>query len=163
MRIIAHLISVALLVPGIIVATAFVALGHMTGQPDFGHFVTAVLDVLLVFFPLGLLIIVLWLVLAVLGISQRWQRAAAICVGSIAAGTSLVILWPVGDSTAPLGIVMPAVGSLVIAIWLASTEPPAPASIPVAAPQPPADPAPSPSTSLPPPEGPRPAQPADPR
>jgi hypothetical protein len=128
MRVIAHLLSVLLLVPGIVVASIVVAIGHVAGQPDFTRLVNAVLDLLLAFLPFTLLVIVVWFAIAVLGFSRRWQRAAAIAVAAIAVATSAVIVWP--DSAGALadrwGLLVPAAGALVIGIWLASTEWPAP-------------------------------------
>jgi len=128
MRIVAHLVSVLLLVPGIIVASIVVAIGHVTAQPDFTHLVNAVLDLLLAFFPFALLVVIAWFALAVLGFSRRWQRAAAISVAAIAATTSAVVLWPDGASALAdrWGLLLPSAGSLVIGIWLASTEWPDP-------------------------------------
>jgi len=124
MRVVAHLLSVLLLVPGIVVASIIVAIGHVTAQPDFGRLVNAVLDLLLGFFPFALLVVVVWFVIAVLGFSRRWHRAAAISVAAIAAATSAVILWPDGASALAdrWGLLVPAAGALVIGTWLASTE-----------------------------------------
>jgi hypothetical protein len=128
MRVVAHLISVLLLVPGIVVASIVVAIGHVTAQPDFARLVNAVLDLMLGFLPFALLVVVVWFALAVLGFSRRWQRPAAISVAAIAAATSAVILWPDGASALAerWGLLVPAAGALVIGIWLASTEWPEP-------------------------------------
>jgi hypothetical protein len=128
MRVVAHLISVLLLVPGIVVASIVVAIGHVTAQPDFARLVNAVLDLMLGFLPFALLVVVVWFALAVLGFSRRWQRAAAISVAAIAAATSAVILGSDGASalTERWGLLVPAAGALVISIWLASTEWPEP-------------------------------------
>ena len=128
MRVVAHLVSVMLLVPGIIIAAVILAIGHVTGQADFGRFVNALLDVLLAFFPLAFLAVVVWFVIAVLGFSRRWYRAAAICVAAVAAGTSLVIAWPASaaDALDHWGVLVPGGIALIIGIWLASTEWPQP-------------------------------------
>ena len=128
MRVVAHLISVLLLVPGIVVASIVVAIGHVTAQPDFARLVNAVLDLMLGFLPFALLVVAVWFALAVLGFSRRWQRAAAISVAAIAAATSAVILGSDGASalTERWGLLVPAAGALVIGIWLASTEWPEP-------------------------------------
>jgi hypothetical protein len=124
MRVVAHLLSVLLLVPGIIVASVVIAIGHVTAQHDFARLVNAVLDLLLAFFPYALLVVVVWFALAVLGFSRRWQRAAAISVAAIAMATSAVILWPDGASALAdrWGLLVPSAGALAIGIWLASTE-----------------------------------------
>jgi hypothetical protein len=128
MRVIAHLLSVVLLLPGIVAASVVVAIGHVTAQPDFARLLNAMLNLLLGFFPFAFLVVVVWFALAVLGFSRRWQRAAAISVAAIAAGTSAVILWPDGASALAdrWGLLVPAAIALVIGVWLASTEWPEP-------------------------------------
>ena len=124
MRIIAHLISVVLLVPGIVIAAVLVALGHLTNQPGFLALLTAILDVLLAFLPLAFLTFMVWIGIALMGFSTRFRRAGAIAVGGIAAVTSALMIWlgaPVDDA-GDIGIFVPNAGALIIAVWLASTE-----------------------------------------
>lgn len=124
MRMIAHLVSVLLLLPGIVVAAALLALGHLTGQPNFLRLVEALFDLLLAFFPLAFLVAVAWFALAALGFSQRWHRAASIIVAVVAIATTGTIVWVanVPPVWSEAGIFVPAAGAIVIAVWLASTD-----------------------------------------
>ena len=125
MRYVAHLLSVLLLVPGIVVASALLALGHVAGQPTFARLVDALLDVLLASLPYALLVTVAWFALAVLGLSRRWHRVASTLVAAVAIGTSGVIFWIANapEAWTAAGIHVPAALALVIAVWLASTDP----------------------------------------
>jgi hypothetical protein len=124
MRYVAHLVSVVLLVPGIVVAAALLAFGHVAIQPSFPRMVDALLDVLLTFLPALLLVVVAWFALAALGLSRRWHRTAAALVALVAITTSASILWlaNVPEAWTEAGIFIPAAIALVIAVCLASTD-----------------------------------------
>jgi hypothetical protein len=124
MRIVAHLFSVLLLVPGLIVAAALLALGHLRSQPDWYAWFNAVFDILLAFFPLAFLGFIAWLGLALMGFSTRLRRAGAICVGLVAAATTAMTIWLSApfDYASHGGVFVPAAFALVIAIWLAATD-----------------------------------------
>jgi len=124
MRALAHLLSVALLLPGLVFATAFLALDHVTAQPGFLAFLAALLDVALIILPWALLSCVLLLVLALFGLSDRHRWAAALCVAGIVAGSTSILLWLGGIPATPADawFLVPGVGALGIALWLAVSE-----------------------------------------
>jgi hypothetical protein len=123
MRIVAHLISVALLVPGIIVSVALLGLSHLALQTSLLRLMTTLIDLALAFFPVAFAVFFLWLGLALMGFSTRLRRAGAIGVGIVAAATTIHIGWAGWPAHATeTGIVVPGVCALVIAIWLASTD-----------------------------------------
>lgn len=126
MRVVAHLISVLLLVPGIVIAAVLLALGHVSGRESLGQFILAILDLLLAFLPLAALTVALWLGLALMGFSRRLRRFAAIGIGAVALATAAVML----DYGAPwhgvddAGIFLPQACALVLAVWLGWTDEP---------------------------------------
>jgi hypothetical protein len=124
MRIVAHLISVLLLLPGIIVSVVMLAIGHLSAQGNVTALVTALLELALAFFPVAFALVIGWFALAVMGFSMRMRRVAAIGVGVIAAVTTAYMTMAAGvyDSGEHAGILVPGVCALVIAIWLASTD-----------------------------------------
>ena len=124
MRVIAHLIAVMLLVPGIVVSVALLGIGHLAAQGNMLALVTALFDLALAFLPVAFGLFVLWFGLALMGFSRRLRRAAAICVGVIAAGTTALIVWQSGPYAYAnqAGIFVPGACALIIAIWLASTD-----------------------------------------
>jgi hypothetical protein len=124
MRTIAHLISVALLVPGLVVAAVMLALGHVTGQPDLLRFAGALLEVLLAFLPATFLVFVSWIALALTGFSRRLRRAGALAVAGVALGTGALML-RLGGPWAALsdaGVFVPGAFALAIAVSLACTD-----------------------------------------
>ena len=125
MRYIAHLLSVVLLVPGIVVASALLALGHVTAQSTLSRLIDALLEVLIAFLPYALLVTIAWFALAVLGLSRRWHRLASILVAVVAMATSGIVFWVANAPQAwsDAGLFVPAAGAIVIAVWLASTAP----------------------------------------
>jgi len=124
MRIVAHLISVLLLLPGIVVSLVLVAIGHLAAQANLAAMVTALLELALAFFPVAFGLVVVWFALAVMGFSIRMRRAAAIGVGVVAAATTAYMTMATGafDSAEHAGILVPGACALIIAIWLASTD-----------------------------------------
>src|SRR5437870_2346246 len=123
MRIIAHLVSVVLLVPGIIVSIALLALSHLALQTSPLGLMSALIDLALAFFPVAFALFALWLGFALMGFSTRLRRAGAIGVGAVAAATTIHIGWAAWPAHAGnAGIVVPGVCALVITIWLASTD-----------------------------------------
>ena len=139
MRIIAHLISVLLLLPGLFVCAVLASFAHLGAQTNLLGLITALLDLALAFFPVVFLLFVAWFGIALMGFSTRLRQAGAIVVGVVAAATTAVILWRTGAYGAgtlataagtgihmPGGIVVPGAFALVIAVWLASTEWPDP-------------------------------------
>ena len=126
MRIVAHLLSVVLLVPGIVIAAALLALDHVIGQPNLLSLFNALLEVAIAFLPIAILSFLLWLAIALLGFSKRYSRAAALSVAAIAIGSAGVMLVRTGTAgvSEHTGVYVPGVCALVIAIWLACTESP---------------------------------------
>ena len=133
MRIVAHLISVLLLLPGLFVCAAILSLAHLSAQTSLLGLINALLELAIAFFPVVFLLFVAWLGIALMGFSTRLRRAGAIVVGGVAAATTAFMLWRTGayDATGagiyvPGAIVVPGAFALAIAVWLASTEWPDP-------------------------------------
>ena len=125
MRIIAHLLSVILLLPGLTMAAAFLLLDHLAGQPGWVEFLTALLEIALILLPWGLLgVITALFLLSALGFSDRWRWAAAMIVGLIVAASTTVLL-ALGNGVPRLeqsGFFVPGAVAFVIAAWIAITE-----------------------------------------
>ena len=120
----AHLLSIALLLPGLVFATAFLAVDHVTSQTGWFAFFNALLNVALVMLPWALLSLVLLFALAIFGFSERHRWAAALCVAGIVTGSSSILLW-IGGIPPALGdawFFVPGAAALGIALWLAITE-----------------------------------------
>ena len=124
MRIVAHLLSVVLLVPGIAIAAALLALDHVIGQPNLLALFNAVLEVMIASLPLAFLAFLVWLMIAVLGFSRRYYRTAALSVAAIAIGSAGVMMLRAGmpGLAEHTGVFVPGACALVIAIWLACTD-----------------------------------------
>lgn len=125
MRIIAHLLSIVLLLPGLTMAAAFVLLDHLVRQPGWFEFLTALLEIALILLPWGLLgVIVGVFLLAALGFSDRWRWAAAATVAFIVAASTTVLI-ALGNGVLRLeqsGFFVPGAIAFVIAAWIAITE-----------------------------------------
>ena len=134
MRIVAHLIGVVLLLPGLFVSAVLASLSYLTKQPNLLTLINALLDLAIAFFPVTLLLFVAWLGIALMGFSTRLRRAGAISVGSVAAATTALMLWRSGlhdyaagtEIHVPGALILPGAVALAIAVWLASTEWPDP-------------------------------------
>lgn len=120
----AHLLSIALLLPGLVFATAFLALDHITHQPGLLAFFSALLDVALLILPWMLLACIFLFVLALFGLSTRHRWAAALCVAGIVSGSTSILLWVGGIPARPADawFLVPGMGAFAIALWLAVTE-----------------------------------------
>jgi len=124
MRVVAHLLSIVLLVPGLMFATVFLAADHVTSQTGWLAFFSALLDVVLVLMPWALLSMALLLALAICGFSARHRWAAALCVAGIVTGSTGVLLW-LGDVPATAqdaSVFVPGAVALGIALWLVVSE-----------------------------------------
>jgi hypothetical protein len=98
MRPLVHFVAVILLVPQLLLFTAFVILGHIIGGRTFGSFFNRSLDVLDTLFGWGgLAVIVVTVAVLVAGFSNQWRPFAAGLLIFLAVGTTvwlLVQLWP---------------------------------------------------------------------
>ena len=98
MRPLAHFLAVILLIPQMLVFTAFVILGHITGGHTLGSFFERAFDLLNILFGWGgLAVIVTTIVILAAGFSERWRPIAAGVLIALAAGTTIwlaVQLWP---------------------------------------------------------------------
>jgi hypothetical protein len=134
MRIVAHLIGVVLLLPGLFMCATLLSLGYLAAQPNMLGLINAMLDLALAFFPVVFLLFLSWLGIALMGFSTRLRRAGAISVAAIAAATTAFMLWRngahdyaiAGGAYVPDAIIAPGAFALAIGIWLASTEWPRP-------------------------------------
>lgn len=123
-RIAAHLLSIVLLIPGLLFATAALAIGHLAAQTGLLAILGALLDIGLMLVPWAFLAAFLLLVLGFLGFFDRHRWAAALCVAGTAAGSSGVLLWTTDWPIPPgqAGIFVPSALAFAIALWLAASE-----------------------------------------
>ena len=123
MRAFAHFISVLLLLPSLVVATALVALDHVSSKAGFLAFLLSLLEIAAVLLPWLLLCLAFVIALASFGMSVRYRWAAAICVAAIAIGSTGIVFW-LGERPAATidAFHLPAAIAIVIAVWLAVTE-----------------------------------------
>ena len=124
MRVLAHLLSITLLLPGLIFAAAFLALDHVTSQTGWLAFLSALLNVWIAMLPWVIASFFVLLALAILGFSARHRWAAALCVATIVAGSTSILLW-LGDipsTPANASFFVPGAVAFLIALWLAISE-----------------------------------------
>ena len=127
MRVVAHLISIALLLPGLVVATAFLALDHVLSQTGWFAFFVALVHIALAALPWAMLACTLLITLSVFGFFNQYRWAAAICVAGIAIASSAVLA-RIGDFPATpvdAGFFVPGAAALAISVWIAVSEWPA--------------------------------------
>lgn len=127
MRPFLHAISVLCLLPSVLLASAFLALGHAIAAGTLLGFFEQLLVMATWLIPWGLLAgLVAFLVLLSAGFSQRLRWLAGSCVAAFAIGSVAVILafdsQPL--SSGQLTFFVPALLSTSIGLWLAVSESP---------------------------------------
>jgi hypothetical protein len=127
MRPLLYLSSLALALPGLALAAAFLVLGNAIAAGSLLGFLGALLDTFVWLFPWGLLACAtVFVTLVAGGVSARFRWLASACVAAIAIGSSLVVLaLAVGhDNFSPgqLAFFIPAVASASIGVWLSANE-----------------------------------------
>ena len=127
MRALLHVVSVICLLPSVLLACAFLALGHAIAAGTLLGFFEQLLDMAIWLIPWGLLIgLAVFFVLLSVGFSQRLRRLAGSCVVAFAIGSVAVILafdsQPL--SSGQLTFFAPALLSASIGLWLAAGERP---------------------------------------
>ena len=132
-----HLLSIILVLPSVALASAFIILGHAIATQSLLGFLGELLAVALWLVPWGLLVALsALLALVVGGLSARFRWLAALCVATLAIGSSVVafvLTAHAGFSAGQLWFFVPAVVSASVGLWLAVTEFPSRKSVPVAA------------------------------
>lgn len=124
MRVVAHLLSIALLLPGLVVASAFLALDDVISQTGWFAFFIALIEVAVAFLPWALFACTMLIALSMCGFSARYRWAAALCVAGIAIASSAVLVW-IGEFPATpvdAGFFVPGAAALAISVWLAVSE-----------------------------------------
>ena len=129
MRPFLHVISVLCLLPSVMLASAFLALGHAIAAGTLLGFCEQLLVMATWLIPWGLLAsLAAFLVLLSAGFSQRLRWLAGSCVAAFAIGSVAVILafdsQPL--SSGQLTFFVPALFSTSIGLWLAVSEGPHP-------------------------------------
>jgi len=127
MRPLLYLLSLALALPGIALAAAFLILGNAIAARSLVGFLGVLLDTFLWLFPWGLLACMAAFVVAVIaGFNARSRWLASLCVATLASGSSLVVLAieAVHDnfSAGQLAFFTPALVSASLSFWLAMNE-----------------------------------------
>ena len=127
MRALLHLIAILLALPGVVLAAAFLALGHAIAAQTLPGFFGVLLELFVWLVPWGLLASVLALLALVLaGFSARLRPFAAACVAFLAVASSVVllVLTTSHGNFAPgqLAFFVPALAATAIGTWLAASE-----------------------------------------
>jgi hypothetical protein len=127
MRALWYLLSLALALPGIGLAAAFLILGNAIAARSLLGFLGVLLDTFLWLFPWGLLgCMAAFVALVTGGVMARFRWLASACVAALAVGSSLVVLGldvAHGNfSTGQLAFFVPGLISACIGIWLAVRE-----------------------------------------
>lgn len=127
MRPVLHLLSVGLLVPGMVLAGAFMILGNAIATPSLLGFFGALLKMAVWMIPWGLLgVCAAFLILALGGMSARFRWLAGLCVALLATGSSALLLTLTiahdNFSAAQLFFLVPAIVAASVGIWFAVSE-----------------------------------------
>jgi hypothetical protein len=121
-----HLLSIILVLPGVILASAFIILGRaIAAQSLLGMFGQLLADAVWII-PWGLLAAcTIVLLIGLGGFFIRTRRTAAICVAILGIGSMVVLLALTSDSSASLESLtffIPAVVASGIGLWLAFVD-----------------------------------------
>jgi hypothetical protein len=134
MRSLVYLLSFALMLPCLVLASCFIALGHAIAGGSLAEFFMRLLSELALLVDWGILAALSFL-LAVLvcGLFARTRRFAASCVAVLAAASAIVLI-ALGSHPFAEGrwtFLLPGVASLWMSAWLALQDPrrPAPSSV----------------------------------
>jgi hypothetical protein len=126
MRSLLHLLSVILVLPGVALAGALSILGHAMARQSLLGFLGDLLATVLWLVPWGLLASCVALLALVLGgFSARFRWLAALCVVTLAVGSSVVLLTLTPHSSfsaEQLWFFVPAAVSASVGLWLTATE-----------------------------------------
>jgi hypothetical protein len=127
MRPFLYLLSLALALPGIGLAVAFLILGDAIAARSLPGFLGVLLDTFLWLFPWGLLAcMAAFVALVIGGVSARCRWLSSMCVAALAIGSSLVVLTieVAHDNFSPGQLVFftPALVSACVSIWLVASE-----------------------------------------
>ena len=128
MRALLHLIAILLALPGIVLAAAFLALGHAIAAQSLPGFFGVLLELFVWLVPWGLLACVLaFLVLVLAGFSAQLRPFAAACVALLAVASSVALLALTTShgnfEPAQLAFFVPGLAATAIGAWLAVSEP----------------------------------------
>ncbi|MEO7323427.1 MAG: hypothetical protein ABIW82_01215 [Dokdonella sp.] len=139
MRCLLHLLSIALLLPGVILAGVFMMLGHAAAAPSLLGFFEALLEMAVWLIPWGLLAACAALLLLALGgLAIRFRWLAGLCVAALALGSATVVLALTishgNFSPAQLAFLAPALASASIGGWLGVSEWPGSHCVPTSGP-----------------------------
>jgi hypothetical protein len=127
MRPLLYLSSLALALPGVVLAAAFLLLGHAIAARSFLGFFGVLVDAFVWLFPWGLLVgMVVLLALVIAGVTARFRWLASVCVAALAIGSSVVVLsldaMHGNFSPGQLTFFIPALMSATASLWLATSE-----------------------------------------
>jgi hypothetical protein len=122
-----HLVSVVLVLPGFVLALAFVILGRAISARSLWGFVDQLLADAVWLVPWGILAIgAAWLVVAIGGMFAGTRWLAGLCVAVVGVGsTALMLLLTSGHSNADIGqlaFYVPGLVAACIGAWLALTD-----------------------------------------
>jgi hypothetical protein len=127
MRPLLHAVSVLCLLPSVLLASGFLALGHAIAAGTLLGFFEQMLVMTIWLIPWGLLAgLVLFLALLSAGFSRRLRWLAGLCVAAFAIGSTAVILALDSQplSSGQLTFFVPALLSAAIGLWLVASERP---------------------------------------
>ena len=129
MRPLLHLLSVALVLPGFVLALAFGILGHAIAAGSLWGFFDQLLTDAVWLVPWGILAIgAAWLIVAIGGMFAGTRWLAGLCVAVVGVGsTALMLVLTIGHSNFDAGqlpFYVPGLVAACIGAWLALTERP---------------------------------------
>jgi len=127
MRPLLHLVNVLLVLPGVVLAIAFLVLGSAISTRSWGGFFGVLLDTVMWLLPWGLLVFLVCLVLLVLGgLTVRFRWLASLCVALLAFGSAVVVLTDLaihnGFSADQLLFLAPSLISALAGLWLVARD-----------------------------------------
>ncbi|HEX7916128.1 hypothetical protein [Rudaea sp.] len=125
MRPLLHIVSVLCLLPSVLFASAFLALGHAIAAGTLLGFFEQLLVMATLLIPWGALVsFAIFFALLFAGFSQRLRWLAGLCVAGFAIGSATVVLalgsQPISWDQLPF--FLPALLSASIGLWLAVNE-----------------------------------------
>jgi hypothetical protein len=122
MRTLAHFSAMLLALPQVLLATAFLLLGHVTGTKTLGGLLTRILDVFVAAFTWGGLAgLLVFAALALSAVFDRTRSFAAIAVALFVITSTIALLVTVPLEWADAWLFVPGAASLALCRYVAKT------------------------------------------
>jgi len=125
MRVFAHLVAVALIVPQLLLTAIVLLLGHLIGGRSLGSLFLRALDLLdFVFGWGGLTVLLLTVAVITAGFIQSWRPFASVFVILIIVSSTVALIVTIGAPAAfdALFLFAPAVIAMALSVWLVRAD-----------------------------------------